>query len=161
MELATSRARSASVFARMSADHDRLDEWLASAVAAAERGAWNEVGPPLAAFAFGMAGEFAIEERLIFATFEDLAGASQITATLRAEHDVMTQATRAMRRAAGARDLAAFRDAHDRLMNVLTYHELKEERCIFAELDRRLGPEASATLVAAIDELLAPVRPPR
>src|SRR5688572_6519914 len=125
MPLARSLPRAVCLLARMAADHHRLDLLLGSAVDAAERGNWVAAAPPLADFVSGLAAEMRVEERLLFPAYLAAGGIPGLIDSLQIEHGVLAGASRALENAVADGDLEAFRDAHDGLMNVLTYHEMK------------------------------------
>jgi hypothetical protein len=140
---------------RMAADHHRLDLLLGAAVDSAERENWAGAARPLDAFVTGLSAEMRAEERLLFPAYLAKGGIAGLVASLHDEHVVLAGAARQMQRAVAEGNLGAFRDAHDGLMNVLTYHELKEERGVCAELDRWLSPDERERLVGELDGALA------
>jgi hypothetical protein len=144
-----------SLFRRMTADHHRMDDLLRLATDTANAGAWDMVAPPLHTFALALAIEISIEETLLFPAFQAVGGSPSVLSSLRAEHVLLRRATGHLLAAQRAANLPAFHAAHDRLMSVLTYHELKEERGVFAPLDRHLDHEARAALLARVAHAFA------
>jgi len=143
--------KASGVHSFMSWDHDRLDTLLGHVSRLVEGGQLERAARRFDDFALGLEREMRLEEELLFPLFDARVGVTTgPTTALRQEHRLMARSVGRMRVALAEADPAGFHAAHDALMNVITYHDMKEERVIFAALDRALAPGERAELLARI-----------
>jgi len=130
-------------------DHDRLEELEARAFEARAAGRFAEAAATYAAFALGLRRHIGFEEDLLFPEYERRSGIAGPTAVMRVEHREIESLLDAIEAVIG--DPKANADAlRADLHEVLTGHNVKEERILYPGADRLMGRDERDELVRRI-----------
>lgn len=136
----------------LSDDHQRCDELFAIAEGAAAEDNWSETQTQLDAFLAAMRHHFAMEEEVLFPTFEARTGMTMgPTQVMRLEHQQMRQLFDALARACGAQDQDGFLGQAETLLILMQQHNFKEEQMLYQMADDALVDQ----LDSVIDRLKA------
>ena len=131
----------------LSADHERLDQLLADARAAAARDDLDRARALLSEFRDGLERHIRLEEELLFPAFEERTGLTRgPTAVMRYEHTLIRAHLSEMNHALATDDGGGFGAASAALENVLGPHNVKEERVLYPAVDRALERDELAAL---------------
>lgn len=142
---------SASVREFFERDHDRLDQLFASY----QR---NYASDPaqarraFAAFRAGLEQHIVWEEARLFPLWEQKTGMTQAgpTVVMRAEHQHIHDLLHRIEAALDPAQDAPREAATNTLVEVLTSHNLKEERILYPAIDQAVSQEARAALIEAL-----------
>jgi len=138
-----------SVFAYLAWDHDRLDELLKTALAAAAAGNWGDCRRNLEPFRHGLFRHIHLEDEILFPAFDERTGlhGHGPTAVMRAEHIEIKKAVDEMALAARNESLDALETWHANLLGVLVEHNMKEEQILYPGTDQLLSDGLRDALV--------------
>lgn len=126
----------------LQADHRRLDAIVADVRALLEAGSFAEASARFAEFACGLARHIEIEEEILFPVFEQMTGmAHGPTVVMRHEHVEIRQTLSEIAAALARSDGAAASGSIDALEDVLSDHNLKEERVLYPMTDDAAGDD--------------------
>jgi iron-sulfur cluster repair protein YtfE (RIC family) len=138
----------------LGSDHERLDNLFADARRLAAAGELLRARAAFEPFAHGLARHLAVEEKLLFPTFDAHVPMRGPTTIMTNEHRSFEHLLTRARDALEAGDAARFDDAAAELSELLHAHNLKEERILYPRLDAALDPTARAELVARLQRQL-------
>lgn len=132
-----------SVTEHLEGDHRRLDAMMPHVVAAIGAGDFDAARARFAEFACGLDRHIEIEERLLFPVFERTTGMSDggPTFVMREEHVEIRSAMAAVTAALAARHADLAIESLDTLTDVLSTHNVKEERMLYPMTDRAIGED--------------------
>jgi uncharacterized protein (DUF2249 family)/hemerythrin-like domain-containing protein len=121
-------------------DHRRLDEILNRVIRGIDANDFSFASARFSEFSCGLDRHILIEEHVLFPVFERLTGRSGgPTAVMRAEHSQIRELLSDVGHALDGQDGAAARTSIDALVEVLSSHNLKEERILYPMSDRAAG----------------------
>lgn len=130
-------------------DHDRLDGMLPGVERLVGAGDFAGAVARFSEFSCGLNHHIEAEEQVLFPDFELRTGMrSGPTVVMRAEHVEIRKWMAAASAALQAQDAGGFRDAIERMTDVLTQHNMKEEQILYPMADQARGD------VRAQDELV-------
>jgi uncharacterized protein (DUF2249 family)/hemerythrin superfamily protein len=137
-------------------DHDRLDGMLPEVERLVNAGDLAGAAERFAEFSCGLNHHIEAEEQVLFPDFELRTGMrSGPTVVMRAEHVEIRKWMAAASAALQAEDAAGFRDAIERMTDVLTQHNMKEEEILYPMADQARGDQrAQDVLVREMQVLL-------
>ncbi len=131
-------------------DHHRCDEFILAAERAVAAQDWDAGQRSFREFHQAIERHLAMEEQVLFAAYEALAGAAGPSQVMRREHEQMralfSDLTRALERRVGAE----FLGLSETLLVLMQQHNMKEEQILYPLCDRQLVPER--------DDLIARMR---
>lgn len=126
----------------LATDHHRCDNLFAVAEAAAAHGDWDNATTGFSHFQEALQLHFAMEETILFPTFEARTGMMQgPTAIMRSEHRQMSDLLNQMMDALADRNGNAYLGAADTLLIIMQQHNMKEELVLYQMADRLLTGE--------------------
>lgn len=139
----------------LSWDHDRLDATLATGLAAAAGGDWEQANACVQAFRLGLLRHIDIEEKMLFPAFEERTGMRHggPTQVMRMEHEGIQECVAGIVSSAERHDADELMRWHANLLGVLVEHNMKEEQILYPGIDRVLDDADRAQMVT--DMLLA------
>ncbi|MCD6672794.1 MAG: hemerythrin domain-containing protein [Burkholderiaceae bacterium] len=132
----------------MMKDHQVIDGFFERAEEAAKAADFATLEREANEFLTRIAVHIDVEDRLLFAAFEERTGMTQAgpSVTMREEHREMEPIFDAMREAVAARDAAGYLSAAAQLVQILTPHNQKEETMMYPMIDDAMGPDTRALL---------------
>ncbi|HEC17582.1 MAG TPA: hemerythrin domain-containing protein [Sedimenticola sp.] len=131
----------------MSADHHRCDDIFSEAEALISKGDWEQGGPKYKEFQEAMEKHFAMEEEVLFPTFEQRTGQTMgPTQVMRMEHSQMRQLFAEMAESVEQRDQEKYLGQSETLLMVMQQHNAKEEQILYHMADQVLSGEVSEVL---------------
>lgn len=123
-------------------DHQRCDNLFAAAESAAAHGDWDHAVKGFSSFQDALLHHFAMEEQVLFSTFEARTGMTQgPTAIMRMEHRQMTDLLNQMADAVARRDSDGFLGDAETLLIIMQQHNMKEEQMLYRMADQALAGE--------------------
>lgn len=141
--LATESSPMTALSETMQHDHARCDAIFADAEAAAAGGDWAVCQRGVAKFRQALLAHFAIEEDVIFPSFEAHTGMTEgPTRVMRGEHAQMRELVDVLMQAADEKDADAFADAAETLLILMQQHNMKEENILYPMCDQALRDDA-------------------
>jgi hemerythrin-like domain-containing protein len=130
-------------------DHRACDDLFASAESAVAQNDWDSARDLFARFQAAMTRHLAMEEEVLFPTFEARTGMSEgPTQVMRMEHDQMRGLMDDMAGAVAAGNQNGFLGLSETLNMLMQQHNLKEENMLYPMSDRVLGGESDAVIQA-------------
>jgi len=124
----------------LGSDHRACDDLFASAEAAVAKRDWNSARDLFDQFQAAMARHLAMEEDVLFPSFESHTGMSSgPTQVMRMEHTQMRDLMQEMDKAVAASNQAGFLGLSETLNMLMQQHNLKEENMLYPMSDRVLG----------------------
>lgn len=143
----------------MQHDHARCDALFADAEGAAERADWAACQRCVAQLRQALLSHFAIEEDVIFPSFEAHTGMTEgPTRVMRGEHVQMRALIGVLLASAERKDPDAFADAAETLLILMQQHNMKEENILYPMCDQALRDDAKVcATVAAFGEAVGHV----
>ena len=131
----------------LSDDHERCDELFAIAESAAADADWSATQARLESFLDAMRHHFAMEEDVLFPTFEERTGMTMgPTQVMRMEHQQMRQLFDALGRACGAQDQDSFLGQAETLLILMQQHNFKEEQMLYRMADDALEDQLDSVI---------------
>ncbi len=133
-------------------DHDRLDDLFAS-YQAHKRSDMGKAKDLFEEFRAGLERHIVWEEGLLFPLWEQKTGMSDAgpTVVMRAEHRQIHQLLDRIQSAIAAGNVESDR-AEQGLADILTSHNMKEERVLYPAIDQVMSEEERAGVFRAIEE---------
>lgn len=131
-------------------DHRRCDEYFFSAEHAVARHDWDAAQHFFSDFHRATEHHLAMEEQVLFATYEAHAGAAGPSQVMRREHEQMRGLFSDLTRALEQRVGAEFLSLSETLLMLMRQHNMKEEQILYPLCDRLLASER--------DDLIARMR---
>ncbi|HEY8428385.1 MAG TPA: hemerythrin domain-containing protein [Sandaracinaceae bacterium] len=123
-------------------DHRRLDALLADARTLASGGSFEDAAARFAEFRCGLDRHIDVEEKVLFPVFEDATGMTHgPTAVMRHEHVQIRRGMADVSDALARRDADGVRASIGALEDVLSTHNLKEERVLYPMTDEAVGDD--------------------
>jgi len=136
-------------------DHRRCDELFAAAERCVAERDWSGADLAYMAFREALAQHMALEENILFISFEqrtgNTGGTGGPTAVMRMEHDRLRDLADAMARALEYRQQDEYLGHAETLQVMLAQHNMKEENILYPLSDRILADDA----VEILDEMRA------
>ena len=124
----------------LAADHERCDALMRRLGASISDSQWLRARNEMAAFHEALERHLLIEERVLFAAFEEALGhAVGPTAAMRSEHLRIRAVAQRMSESVKERDGRAFAIHAEVLLLVLHQHSEKEEGVLYPMIERVLG----------------------
>ena len=134
-------------------DHRRCDEVFAKMEDAAN-GSLEDAKTLAEEFIADMEHHFQMEERVMFAEFEQKTGMTQgPTAVMRHEHEQMRALMQQMKNALENGDKEEFLGASETMMILMQQHNMKEEQMLYTMAQQHLSAEADR-IVAMMESLI-------
>lgn len=132
----------------MMKDHQLVDGFFERAEAAAKAADFTALEREATEFLDRIAVHIDVEDRLLFAAFEERTGMTQAgpSVTMREEHRQMEPLFDEMREAVASRDAAAYLRAAAQVVEILKPHNDKEETMMYPMIDDALGTDVRALL---------------
>ena len=131
----------------LSDDHQRCDELFAIAEGAAADDDWSATQLRLDAFLDAMRHHFAMEEEVLFPTFEERTGMTMgPTQVMRMEHQQMRQLFDALALACNAQDQDGFLGQAETLLILMQQHNFKEEQMLYQMADDALEDQLDSVI---------------
>jgi len=132
----------------MMKDHQLIDGFFERAEEAAKAADFATLEREATEFLNRIAVHIDVEDRLLFAAFEERTGMTQAgpSVTMREEHREMEPIFDAMRDAVASRDAAGYLRAASQLVQILAPHNQKEETMMYPMIDDAMGPDTRALL---------------
>lgn len=132
----------------MMKDHQLVDGFFERAEDAARAADFATLEREAAEFLDRIAVHIDVEDRLLFAAFEERTGMTQAgpSVTMREEHRQMEPLFDTMREAVAARDAGAYLRAAAQVVEILKPHNQKEETMMYPMIDDALGTDVGALL---------------
>jgi hemerythrin-like domain-containing protein len=120
-------------------DHRACDEEFANMENAVASQDWNQASKAFDTFAQDLKHHFAMEEEVMFPTFEEKTGMSGgPTAVMRMEHDQMRSLLAQMSEDINKKDSNHFFGLSESMMMLIQQHNMKEEQMLYAMADSHL-----------------------
>lgn len=136
-------------------DHRACDELFASAEAAVAQENWDSAQSLFERFQTAMARHLAMEEDVLFPSFESRTGMSSgPTQVMRMEHDQMRGLLNDMAHSIASSDQSQFLGLSETLNMLMQQHNLKEENVLYPMADQLLG-DTRDTLIRAMKAVIA------
>lgn len=139
-----------SVTAVLTADHRRIDAWLAEALERARAGAVDAAKEPFQRFSAALSRHIEREEQVLFPLFDARTGIVGPTVVMRREHRMIEEHLTAGGAALDGGDARRFEEVVASLEQLLAAHNMKEERILYPKTDAALGPAERAELAARL-----------
>lgn len=132
----------------MMKDHQLIDGYFERAEAAARAGDFATLEREATEFLNRIAVHIDVEDRLLFAAFEERTGMTQAgpSVTMREEHREMEPIFDAMRAAVSSKDADGYLRAAAQLVQILAPHNQKEESMMYPMIDDAMGPDVRGLL---------------
>jgi hemerythrin-like domain-containing protein len=126
----------------LAADHLLCDNLFALAEADAARENWDSTTTRFRLFHDKLTHHFAMEEEIMFPTFEDRTGMTQgPTSMMRSEHLQMTDLLIQMSDSVARKDREAYLGDADTLLILMQQHNMKEEHMLYRMADQALADQ--------------------
>lgn len=122
-------------------DHKRLDKIFNGFLKAVKEKSWDDASKGFREFRIGLKRHIRAEEDILFPAFEEKTGMSEggPTAVMRMEHQDIQELLDKILSATDAKDDAQTTGAANRIVNILTDHNMKEEHILYPESDEFLS----------------------
>lgn len=120
-------------------DHRRCDDYFLAAERAVVAQDWAVGQQSFRAFQRAVERHLAMEEQVLFAAYEALAGASGPSQVMRWEHEQMRALFADLASALERRDVAEFLGLSETLLVLMQQHNMKEEQMLYPLCDRLLA----------------------
>ncbi|GAB6044037.1 hemerythrin domain-containing protein [Endothiovibrio diazotrophicus] len=121
-------------------DHQRCDALFATAEEAVSDQRWDDAGVAFSAFREATLHHFAMEEEVLFPSFEEASGnGGGPTEMMRYEHRQMRGLMEEMAQGASGMDGALYLGAAETLLMLMQQHNLKEEQILYPMTEQLLG----------------------
>lgn len=135
----------------LSSDHHRCDDLFARAEDLIADEQWEGGAPAYAEFMGAMEHHFAMEEEVLFPTFEQRTGQRLgPTQVMRMEHAQMRQLLQQMAESVAARDRQGYLGQSETLLMLMRQHNVKEEQILYRMADQ--------VLASSVPDVLARMR---
>jgi hemerythrin-like domain-containing protein len=132
-----------SISAFLTPDHQHCDALFATAEAAVAKGDWGAAADAWTRFHDALRHHFAMEEEVLFPTFEARTGMTQgPTQVMRMEHRQMTDLLNQLADALASQDTDSFLGDCETLLIIMQQHNMKEEQMLYHMADQVLAGEA-------------------
>lgn len=134
-------------------DHDRLDG-LFKTFQSTKRTDFPKAKEAFVRFKFGLQRHIVWEEDILFPFFEQKTGMKEggPTAMMRMEHREIRDALESIHRKVAEKDPGSD-EAEERLVTVLTQHNVKEEEILYPAIDRLLTEEEKETVFKRMEDV--------
>lgn len=125
-------------------DHRRLDAILPDVKSSVAEGDFQRAGDRFAEFSRGLGRHIDIEEQILFPFFEQTTGmVGGPTAVMRSEHVEIRRWMNDVTAALKAADAAGVETSIRGLKDILSAHNMKEERILYPMTDRAAGNDSA------------------
>lgn len=137
----------------LSSDHRRCDEIFALVEEWVSKKDWARGGPGFTEFHEAMEHHFAMEEGVLFPSFESRTGQTMgPTQVMRSEHIQMRQLFGEMKQAVELQDHERYLGLSETLMMIMQQHNMKEEQMLYRMADQVLAADAE-TIIQQMKEV--------
>jgi uncharacterized protein (DUF2249 family) len=133
----------------LQADHKRLDTIFNRFTKAVKEKNWDEASKSFREFRIGLKRHIKAEEDILFLLFEQKTGMHEggPTAVMRMEHQDIQELLDKILQATDAKDDIQTPSASNRIANILTDHNMKEEHILYPESDEFLSEAERSDVV--------------
>jgi len=131
----------------LTTDHRRCDDIFADVEAAISKEEWEKGASGFKTFAEALEHHFAMEEGVLFPSFEHRTGQTMgPTQMMRQEHVQMRTLLQEMTDAVNRQDRERYLGLSETLMMIMQQHNMKEEQILYRMIDQAFGDEAAEML---------------
>lgn len=123
----------------LSDDHGRCDDFLIAAECAVDEQDWVAARQSFREFQAATLRHLAMEEQVLFASFEAVAGVEGPSQVMRREHQQMRALFADLAQALESRSRADYLGLSETLLMLMQQHNMKEEQMLYPLCDRLLA----------------------